>query len=148
MISISSNIKNRFYHILTLLLAGISLAIYSPQAVEAHGPMGWKAPAKERKVKKPIPSTPESRSRGQKNYVDKCASCHGVKGDGHGEMAKALNPHPSDFTDRHMMKEMTDGEIFWKITTGKGPMPSYQKELTENERWDLVNYLRSLVKPR
>ena len=109
--------------------------------------MGWKAPAKERKGKNPLSNSPESRSRGQKNYGDKCASCHGMRGDGRGEMAKVLDPHPSDFTDRHMMKEMTDGEIFWKITTGKGPMPSYQKELNENEKWDMVNYLRSLGKP-
>ncbi len=110
--------------------------------------MGWKAPAKERKVKNPVPGSSASRGRGQKIYADKCASCHGAGGDGNGEMAKALDPLPSNFTDRHMMKEMTDGEIFWKITTGKGPMPSYQKELTDNERWDLVNFLRSLVKPR
>jgi mono/diheme cytochrome c family protein len=148
MLRISSKIKNRFYYILTFLLAGIFLTIHFHQAVEAHGPMGWKAPAKERKVKNPIPSSSESRSRAQKIYVDKCASCHGVRGDGNGEMAKALDPHPSNFTDRHMMKEMTDGEIFWKITTGKGPMPSYQKELTENERWDLVNYIRSFAKPK
>jgi mono/diheme cytochrome c family protein len=45
-----------------------------------------------------------------------------------------------------MMKEMTDGEIFWKITTGKGPMPAYGKEFTQKERWDLVNYIRSLAK--
>ncbi len=140
--------RNRFYPKLTFLIAGIFLAICIPHAVEAHGPMGWKAPAKERKVKNPIPRSPESRSRGQKIYADKCASCHGAGGDGNGEMAKALDPLPSNFTDRHMMKEMTDGEIFWKITAGKGPMPSYQKELTANERWDIVNYLRSLVKPR
>lgn len=110
--------------------------------------MDWKAPAKQRKVKNPIPSSLESRSRAQKIYVDKCASCHGVRGDGHGENAKALDPHPSDFTDRHMMKEMTDGEIFWKITTGKGPMPSYQKELTEKERWDLANYIKSFARAK
>lgn len=129
-------------------LAGIFWAIYSYQAAVAHGPMGWKAPAKERKVKNPVPSSLESLSRGQKIYVDKCASCHGGEGDGHGEMAKTLDPPSSSFTDRQMMKEMTDGEIFWKITAGKGPMPSYRKELTEKERWDLVNYLRSLVKSR
>ncbi len=137
--------KNLFRSILIFLLAGILFSVCFHQAVVAHGPMGWKAPAKERKVKNPISSSPESRSRGQKIYVDKCASCHGVKGDGRGAMAPTLTPHPSDFTDRHMMKEMTDGEIFWKITAGKGPMPSFQKELTENERWDLVNYLRSLA---
>ena len=131
-----------------LYFAGFFFAVYLHQAAVAHGPMGWKAPAKERKVKNPIPKTSESSGRGQKIYADKCASCHGVKGNGQGEMAKALDPQPSDFTDRHMMKEMTDGEIFWKMTAGKGPMPSYQKELTEKERWDLVNYLRSLARPK
>ncbi len=148
MLRIYSKKKSLFHHILTLFLTGIFFTICFHQAVGAHGPMGWKAPAKERKVKNPVPSSPESRSRGQNIYVAKCASCHGMKGDGQGEMAKALDPHPSNFTDRHMMKEMTDGEIFWKMTTGKGPMPSFQKELTEKERWDLVNYLRSLVKSR
>lgn len=129
-------------------LTGIFLTLLCYPLVDAHERMDWKAPAKERKMKNPIPNTPESRSRAQKIYVDKCALCHGLKGDGQGEMGKALNPNPPDFTDRHMMKEMTDGEIFWKITTGKGPMPSYQKELTENERWDLVNYIRSFAKPK
>ena len=134
--------------LLTLLLAGIFLTIPFYRAIEAHGPAGWKAPVKERKVKNPAPNTPESRSRGQKIYTDKCASCHGEKGDGRGEMAGQLNPTPPDFTDRHMMKEMTEGEIFWKMSTGKGPMPAYEKELMEKERWDLVNYIRSLIKAK
>jgi mono/diheme cytochrome c family protein len=134
--------------LLALLLAGIFLTVPFYRTIEAHGPAGWKAPAKERKVKNPVPNTPESRSRGQRIYMDKCASCHGDKGDGQGEMGKALDPHPPDFTDRHMMKEMTDGEIFWKITSGKSPMPSYQKELNKNERWDLVNYIKSFAKPK
>jgi mono/diheme cytochrome c family protein len=99
-------------------------------------------------VKNPIPDNPESRKRGQKIYEDKCTSCHGSRGHGKTEMGKSLNPPAPDFTDRHMMKEMTDGEIFWKITTGKGPMPSYKKELSEKERWDLVNYIKSFTKPK
>jgi mono/diheme cytochrome c family protein len=134
--------------LLALLLAGIFLTIPFYRTIEAHGPAGWKAPAKERKVKNPVPNTPESRSRGQKIYTGKCASCHGEKGDGRGEMAKQLNPTPPDFTDRHMMREMTDGEIFWKINTGRGPMPGYEKEVTEGERWNLVNYIRSFAKPK
>ena len=115
------------------------------RVIEAHSPTGWKAPAKERKMKNPIPNTPESRSRGQELYERKCASCHGIKGEGKGELGKGLKPPLPNLTDRHMMKEMTDGEVFWKITTGKGPMPSYGKELNEKERWDLVNYLKSLA---
>lgn len=127
--------------ILVLFLAGILGP--EPPAL-SHGLKGWKVPAKERKVKNPIPDNPESLSLGQKIYEDRYASCHGSRGDGQTEMGKSLNPLAPDFTDRHMMGEMTEGEIFWKITTGKGPMPSYKKELTEKERWDLVNYIKSL----
>lgn len=143
---LSINNGKRLVFIGAFLLIGILLAIPFYGMIEAHSPTGWAAPAKDKKVKNPIPNTTESRSRGQKMYLEKCVLCHGLKGDGRGKMTQALNPSPPAFTDRHMMKEMTDGEIFWKITTGKGPMPSYQKELTEKERWDLVNYIRSFAK--
>ncbi len=51
---------------------------------------------------------------------------------------------PADFTGAHMMGEMTDGEIFWKISEGR-PMPSFKKQLTEEQRWQLVNHVRSLA---
>jgi len=129
-------------------LAGIFLTIPFYRIIEAHSPTGWTAPAKEKKVKNPVLNNMESRSRGQIIYMEKCAICHGFKGEGQGEMGKTLDPRLPDLTDGHMMKEMPDGEIYWKITAGKGPMPSYQKELTKNERWDLVNYIRSLAKTR
>lgn len=137
-----------FWFFLVIIGAGVFLMNVLPPRVESHSPTGWKAPAKERKMKNPVPNIPESRSRGQKIYQDKCASCHGLRGDGRGEMGKGLNPQPTDFTDRHMMREMTDGEIYWKLTTGRGAMPSYEKELTEKERWDLVNLLRSFARPK
>jgi mono/diheme cytochrome c family protein len=47
------------------------------------------------------------------------------------------------------MSAMTDGEIFWKITKGiTGIMPSMEKRLTEEERWQVVNYIRTLAKER
>jgi len=52
---------------------------------------------------------------------------------------------PADFTDAHMMGEMTDGEIFYKITEGRKPMPSFKKRMTEEQRWQLVNYVRTFV---
>ena len=134
--------------LLTLFLAGIFWPVPFPGRIEAHGPKAWEAPAKERKMKNPVPNTPDSRNRGQGLYQGKCAPCHGIRGDGKGEIGRGLEPPPPNFADRHMMKEMTDGEIFWKITTGKGQMPSYQKGLTEKERWDLVNYIRSFAKAK
>jgi mono/diheme cytochrome c family protein len=44
-----------------------------------------------------------------------------------------------------MMQKATDGELFWKMTTGRAPMPSWQDKLTETQRWELVNYLRKLT---
>ncbi len=52
---------------------------------------------------------------------------------------------PADFTDPHMIGEMPEGEIFWKISEGRRPMPSFKKQLTEEQRWQLVNYLRTLA---
>ena len=63
-------------------------------------------------------------------------------------MAAHLLEKPSDFTDAHMMGEMTDGGIFWKMSEGHGPMPSFKKLLTAEERWHLVNYLRTLAHPQ
>ena len=53
---------------------------------------------------------------------------------------------PADLTDAHMMSEMTDGEIFWKISEGRQPMPSFKKQLSEEQRWQMVHYLRTFAK--
>ena len=45
------------------------------------------------------------------------------------------------------MDAMTDGEIFWKISTGNRPMPSYKGQLSESDRWELVSFLRTFAHP-
>ena len=60
-------------------------------------------------------------------------SCHGAKGKGDGAAAAALNPKPADWTSKQVQDE-SDGEIFWKISTGRGAMPSW-RHLPENDRW-------------
>jgi hypothetical protein len=45
-----------------------------------------------------------------------------------------------------LLKKESDGVIFWKITNGKPPMASYEELLTEDQRWELVNYIRELEK--
>ena len=54
---------------------------------------------------------------------------------------------PANFTDSHMMSEMTDGELFWKLSEGRRPMPSFKKRLTEEQRWQLVNFVRTFAPP-
>lgn len=72
-----------------------------------------------------------------------CAICHGNKGDGKDVGGVSLNPKPADFLSINVKNE-TDGAIFWKMTNGKSPMASYKDMLTENQRWQLVTYIRQL----
>ena len=68
----------------------------------------------------------------------------GAKGKGDGAAAVALNPKPADWTSKRVQDE-SDGELFWKISTGRGAMPAW-KHLPEKDRWALVQYLRTLKK--
>jgi mono/diheme cytochrome c family protein len=108
----------------------------------AHEMTGWIAPEEAKKMKNPVKATRASIQKGKEIYEKKCALCHGIRGDGKGPASAGLNPKPTNFKDSHGEK-MTDGEHFWKITTGKGGMPSFEKDLTEEERWHVINYFNS-----
>jgi len=117
-------------------------------AVVAHHDEDWRAPDDAKQKKNPVPVNESTLAAGKATYTDKCENCHGEKGDGKGSDADMYDPAPSNFTDAEMMNEMTDGEIFWKISEGRRPMPSFKNRLTEEERWQVVNYLRTFaVKP-
>jgi mono/diheme cytochrome c family protein len=113
--------------------------------VFAHEKTGWRAPEEARKVKNPIKATKASIQKGKEIYEKKCALCHGAKGDGKGTASAGLNPKPTNFMESHGEK-MTDGEHFWKITTGRGGMPSFAKDLTEEETWHVINYINTFNK--
>jgi mono/diheme cytochrome c family protein len=120
--------------------AGVVVAIGPPASVLAQGT--WEAPAAEKAKKNPRPADAATIAQGKKVADVNCVSCHGAKGKGDGAAAAALNPKPADWTSKKVQGE-SDGEIFWKISTGRGAMPSW-KFLPENDRWALVRYIRSL----
>lgn len=78
-------------------------------------------------------------------YIKYCAPCHGVTGKGDGPANASLNPNPANHTSITMLNE-TDGSLWYKITTGRNPMPENKSILTENQRWELVTYIRTLAK--
>ena len=131
-------------HSIFCCLLGLSLMIVAV-FVLAHEKTGWIAPEEAKKMKNPVKATKASIQKGKEIYEKTCALCHGAKGDGKGPAGAGLNPKPTNFMESHGEK-MTDGEHFWKITTGKGPMPSYEKQLTVEERWHLVNYINAFMK--
>ena len=103
----------------------------------------WEAPAAEKAKKNPLPADAATVAQGKKVAETNCVSCHGAKGKGDGVAAVALNPKPADWTSKKVQSE-SDGEIFWKLSTGRGAMPSW-KFLPENDRWALVRYIRTLA---
>jgi mono/diheme cytochrome c family protein len=71
--------------------------------------------------------------------------CHGKTGDADGPAVIELNIHPAKLSDPKLATE-PDGALFWKMTTGKKPMPTYGRRISETDRWNLVNYVRTLSK--
>ncbi len=93
----------------------------------------------------PTAYTAEVVTEGRGLYLDNCAVCHGETGRGDGPAAAALNPQPADLAAEHV-DDHTDGDIFWWLTHGipGTAMPGWDGQLTEEERWILVQYVRSI----
>src|SRR5215510_2539345 len=121
---------------------GLGVAALGGYAATVHAQAAWEAPAAEKTKKNPSPADAKTVAQGKKVADINCASCHGAKGKGDGVAAAALSPKPADWTSAKVQAE-SDGEIFWKISTGRGAMPSW-KHLPENDRWALVRYIRSV----
>lgn len=87
---------------------------------------------------------------GQAIFDTNCASCHGPKGQGDGPASAALNPKPANLADPQMMDSMSDGYIFWRVSEGgmiapfNSAMPAWKATLSEEQRWQVISYLRSL----
>jgi mono/diheme cytochrome c family protein len=105
----------------------------------------WNATAAARKLKNPVPATADVLVAGKQSYGEHCRNCHGPKGDGRGEKAAELSVAPGDFTDARTMSRRTDGELYWQITRGRLPMPAFEDKLTDQERWQLVDYIRTFA---
>ena len=105
----------------------------------------WDAPVSAKQKKNPISASESSLAAGKKIYFKRCVNCHGKIGNGDGPDAIDLGIHPAKFSDPRMREE-SDGALFWKITNGKKPMPAYASRLSPAERWNVINYLRTLAK--
>lgn len=104
----------------------------------------WVSPVAAQQVNNPLKGNSTVLADAQKLYISTCAPCHGNKGKGDGVAAAALNPKPADHTSALVQSE-TDGSLFWKISEGRSPMPTYKAALTETQRWELVDYIRTLA---
>ncbi|MEO8164403.1 MAG: cytochrome c [Betaproteobacteria bacterium] len=94
----------------------------------------------------PIPRTAESIARGRQLFQQDCAVCHGPQGRGNGPAAAALTNPPEDLATIAQPPIFPDGVVVYRIANGKGTMPAFKSVLSENEQWDLLNFIRSLAR--
>lgn len=99
-------------------------------------------------VTNPIPSSPESHARGEKLYLKYCSKCHGMTGNGAGPSAHGFSTHPKQLWAWHDADKAADPYLFWMITNGRTDMPPWGVILSEEERWHLVNYIKTLEPPK
>ena len=128
------------------MLAVFASPIFGARAAAVDDDKPWVAPDAAKQVKNPIPVNPQSVAAGAELYHENCAPCHGDTGKGDGDTGKIIKKKPANFTDEKLMREETDGSLFWKMGEGRGPMPSWKDEVSDKERWQLVIFIRKLGK--
>ena len=107
----------------------------------------WVVPDEFKKLQNPVPPSESALKAARTVYMEECVQCHGDHGKGDGPEAATHRPAPADLTDANRMAGVTDGEIFYQITEGRRPMPSFKNRLTQNQRWQLTWLVRSFSRP-
>jgi mono/diheme cytochrome c family protein len=133
-------VRQILFGVLLLVIAGaIAFTIWQNRP--------WTVPEAAREMKNPIAASSADLDSVRPIYRDKCSSCHGLTGRGDGHDASLYDPKPTDFTDAKHMSAVTDGELFYKLTEGRKPMPSFKKRLSDEQRWRMVALIRAFLAP-
>ena len=100
-----------------------------------------------KQVKNPTTDFDSSIKRGEGMFIKNCSKCHGLNGNGYGVVAHGFTTFPRQLWIWNNTGPETDGYLFWFITNGRSDMPPWGLVLSENERWDLINYIKTIKNP-
>lgn len=128
---------------LLFLSAGMAV-LASPLRRASSDEPNWAIPEDARATPNPVTVDAAVLEEGASLYQRHCRVCHGDAGKGDGPMTKYVKPAPADISTPETQDRMTDGEIFYKISVGKNPMPQFKGKLSEEKRWSLVHFVRGL----
>src|SRR5262249_10697580 len=135
------------------LIAGRARGLFAIVMLAAplRGAEPWTAPPEARARVNPVEPSPAAMLKGRALFLKHCAPCHGDKGKGDGPVEHFTDDPARDLTDPAVQARLTDGEIFWKVSTGRREhgdviMPALaQKVPSEEDRWKVVLFVRSLA---
>jgi mono/diheme cytochrome c family protein len=122
-----------------------AIAIFTFALVSFTAPQdAWEVPAKYKSMENKYAGD-DADGIGEDLFNQHCRSCHGKEGYGDGTKSKELETEMRDFTSEEVQAQ-TDGEIYYKSIIGRDEMPNFEKKIRgEEDRWMLVNYIRSLA---
>ena len=127
---------------LLLVLSVFFMAFVLPQDQKKGGP--WEIPEKYKKMENSYKNDAGLTKVGKMLFSKHCKSCHGSKGLGDGTKAAQLDTFPGDFTLDSFQKN-SDGDLFYKSFIGRDEMPNFEKKITDDEdKWAIINYVRTL----
>jgi mono/diheme cytochrome c family protein len=129
---------------IAVVLAAFASVAMAPASVYAQGPSAtaWVAPARAAQRVNPLAATADVIKHGHDVFHRDCEQCHGKLGHGDGPQGISLTPRPADLASEHVQSQ-SDGAFFWKMSEGRGVMP--KATIGENDKWAVVNYIRSLA---
>ena len=125
------------------LIANAELIAEENQAISILGDVA----VAFKQVKNPTTDFDSSIKRGEGMFIKNCSKCHGLNGNGYGVVAHGFTTFPRQLWVWNNTGPETDGYLFWFITNGRSDMPPWGLILSENERWDLINYIKTIKNP-
>lgn len=126
-------------------IAGASLAAALVMSIASAAAQGddWTIPADAATLTSPLDQTPALVARGKTLFGSRCRTCHGPEGRGNGPSSDPKHP-AADLTDPAVAQSNPDGVLFYKVWNGKKPMPAFRSQLTRDEAWTLVAFVKTL----
>lgn len=121
-----------------ILLSFIAVLFLSTGGAFAQS--DWKVADAKAKLINPVKADAASVKEGKALFNTNCKSCHGDPGKNNG---LPLAPKPTDMANAAFLSANSDGAVFTKITNGRITMPSFKAVLSDAQRWNIVNYIRS-----
>ena len=103
----------------------------------------WQAPAEFANLKSPLKVTPDIIKRGKYLYTNRCEICHGAEGKGNGGFNKPEYKQSTNLASK-VVQANSDGELFYKVTNFRDRHPSSRMLYSDEERWMIVAFLRTL----
>ena len=134
--------KLRSFRLYFGLMVVFQVLILAPSKVSAQDTT-WIAPIKFDTLSNPLAISDRVLAAGNNIYSQLCAVCHGNNGAGDGITAAALQPKPANFRTA-LFQNQSDGTIYFKISDGRPPMPPFKSQLSDQQIWAIIHYLRSL----